>query len=74
VGRRVSEQTDVPVESGTEPTSSTPSDVADAQRRLKLLQWAVPALTGALVVVNAYAGEQQRPSEVHKGLIGKIIG
>ena len=74
LGRRVSQQTDVPVESGTEPAASTPSSVAEAQRRLSMLQWAVPVLTGALVVVNAYAGEQQRPSEVHKGLIGRITG
>ena len=27
----------------------------------------IPALTGALVVVSSYAGEQQRPSEVLRG-------
>jgi hypothetical protein len=74
LGKRVSQQTDVPVASGTEPASSTPSDVADAQRQLSMLQWAVPLLTGALVVVNAYAGEQQRPSEVHKGMLERITG
>ena len=74
LGKRVSQQTDVPVASGTEPASSTPPDVADAQRRLSMLQWAVPVLTGALVVVNAYAGEQQRPSEVNKGLMARITG
>jgi hypothetical protein len=31
------------------------------------LQWAIPALTGALVVISSFAGEQQRASEVHKG-------
>jgi hypothetical protein len=28
----------------------------------------VPALTGALVAVGSYAGEQQRPAEVARGL------
>jgi hypothetical protein len=28
----------------------------------------IPALTGALVVVSSYAGEQQRPSEVARGI------
>jgi hypothetical protein len=74
LGKKVSQHTEVPVESGTEPTSSTPSAVADAQRQLSMLQWVVPVLTGALVVVSAYAGEQQRPSEVHKGLIAGITG
>lgn len=74
LGKKVSQHTEVPVASGTEPTSSTPSAVADAQRQLSMLQWVVPVLTGALVVVSAYAGEQQRPSEVHKGLIAGITG
>jgi hypothetical protein len=31
----------------------------------------VPAITGALVVVSSYAGEQQRPSEVLRGVSEK---
>ena len=72
LGRKVSEQTDVPVESGTEPTETTPPDVANAQRQLKALQWAVPAITGALIVVTAYAGEQQRPTAVKEGLLQRL--
>jgi hypothetical protein len=68
----VSSQTDVPVESGTEPAATTPTDVARAQRQLRALQWAVPALTGALVVVSAYAGEQQRPTSVLQGLVDRV--
>jgi hypothetical protein len=74
LGRQVSEQTRVPAESGTEPAASTPPDVAVAQRQLRQLQWAVPAVTGALVVISAFAGEQERASEVHKGLVKRIIG
>jgi hypothetical protein len=74
LGKKVSSQTDVPVESGTDPAASTPQDVADAQRQLKMLQWAVPALTGALVVVSAFAGEQQRASEVKKGVTERVMG
>ena len=74
LGRTVSKDTDVPAESGTSPTVTTPKKVADAQRQLAALQWAVPALTGALVVVSAYAGEQQRPSEAKKGLVGRFTG
>ncbi len=68
LGRKVSERLDVPVASGTEPTEATPPEVAQAQQQLKVLQWAVPAVTGALVVVTAYAGEQQRPSAVTPGV------
>ena len=68
LGRRISAEGDVPVDSGTEPTTLTPDHVAKAQRQLKALQWVIPALTGALVVVSAFAGEQQRASEVKKGI------
>jgi hypothetical protein len=74
LGRRVSAQTEVPVESGTEPSAATPLEVASAQRQLKMLQWAVPALTGALVVVSSFAGEQQRASEVNKGVAQRVMG
>jgi len=74
LGKTVSEHTAVPAESGTSPSAATPKKVADAQRQLAALQWAVPALTGALVVVSSYAGEQQRPSEVKKGIVGRFTG
>jgi hypothetical protein len=74
LGRKVSKHRDVPVESGTEPSVATPDEVAKAQKKLKVLQWCVPALTGALVVVSAYAGEQQRPTEVKKGVLGRFMG
>ena len=74
LGKKVSKQTDVPAASGTEPAASTPDDVAAAQRQLAQLQWAVPALTGALVVVSAFAGEQERASEVKKGVAARFLG
>ena len=72
LGKKVSEHTDVPAESGTEPHAATPRDVAAAQKKLQALQWVVPALTGALVVVSSYAGEQERYSEVKKGVLGRL--
>lgn len=74
LGRKVSKDADVPVESGTEPATSTPADVANAQKQLALLQWAVPALTGALVIVNSFASEQQRATEVQKGFVRRLSG
>jgi hypothetical protein len=74
LGQKVSRYDDVPAESGTSPSSSTPSEAAKAQKRLAVLQWVVPALTGALVVISSYAGEQQRATEVHKGIASRLIG
>jgi hypothetical protein len=73
LGRKVSEKTDVPAASGTEPAPTTPADVAAAQKQLATLQWVVPALTGALVAVSAFAGEQQRYTEVKKGIAQRVF-
>jgi hypothetical protein len=71
LGQQVSAAGAVSAKSGTKPskrTKATQADVAAAQEQLDRLQWVVPALTGALVVVSSYAGEQQRPGEVGRGL------
>ena len=48
---------------GTVPAENTPDDVARIQQRLRILQWATPVLTGALVMLGAQQGEQERPSQ-----------
>ncbi|MEU2614790.1 hypothetical protein ABZ570_24870 [Micromonospora sp. NPDC007271] len=63
-----------PVDGITEPNHQTPADVASCQRQMKLLQWAVPALTGALVVVTAYMSEQQKPGQVFRGMLSRAGG
>ena len=63
----------LPVADATTPTAQTPEDAAKAQKQLKILQWAIPALTGALLVLNARMGEQQRPTEVAKGIVGRYL-
>ncbi len=68
LGRKVSEETRMPAHSATEPDEGTPPAVAQAQKQLQQLQWAVPALTGALVAVSSFAGEQQRANEVRRGV------
>jgi hypothetical protein len=61
-----------PTEGATEPAASTPNDVAAAQKSLRYLQWALPLLTGALVVLGAQQGEQQRPGQVVSGVGEKL--
>jgi len=55
------------------PTPTTPEEVARAQRQLTALQWVIPILTGAVLVVNARMGEQQRPGQVSKGLVRRLL-
>ncbi|MBW3573396.1 MAG: hypothetical protein KY450_00825 [Actinobacteria bacterium] len=72
LGQKVMDAATPPVEGATEPSASTPPEVADAQRKLKVLQWAVPALTGATVILDSKMGEQQRASEVAKGVVRRL--
>ena len=74
LGKRISAEKRPPVEDGTTPTPETSEQVAAAQKQLAMLQWAIPALTGALIVVSSFAGEQQRPSSVLAGVASKLIG
>jgi hypothetical protein len=55
-----------------EKATKHPIDLERARRQLHLAQWAVPALTGCLVVLNALHGEQQRPSEQVPGMWERV--
>ncbi|MBL6279557.1 hypothetical protein JMF97_25715 [Micromonospora fiedleri] len=74
LGNRLSRAGGTSVAGVTEPNQQTPQNVAACQRQLKLLQWAIPALTGALIVVTAYMGEQQKPGQVLRGVLGRANG
>jgi len=69
LGQRLMEAGDVPVEGGTTPAGDTPPELTNAQRQLTVLQWLIPGLTGAALVLNALMGEQQRPQQVTGGLL-----
>jgi hypothetical protein len=72
-GKKLERAGDVPVEGGTTPNPTTPQEVVRAQRQLTALQWVIPVLTGAVLVVNARMGEQQRPAQVSKGLVWRLL-
>ena len=46
----------------TEPGAGASDELKTAQRAEKVLQWAIPLLTGVLIVLGAQQGEQQRPA------------
>jgi hypothetical protein len=71
LGKKLEQAEGEPVEGGTDPTAATTPDVAKAQRQLKVCQWLVPGLTGALGVLNALHGEQQRPNQQASGILAK---
>jgi CBS domain-containing protein len=65
----VGHDAEIPVRDAPTPEEGTPAAAADAQRQLTALQWVVPATTGALIILNAKAGEQQRPGAIIRGAI-----
>jgi hypothetical protein len=73
LGKKLERAGDVPVQGGTTPSPTSPEDVGRAQRQLTALQWVIPVLTGAVLVVNARMGEQQRPTQVTKGLVRRLL-
>ena len=74
LGKRVEANQNQPAEGGVTPTPATSSDVSRAQRRLALLQWAIPALTGGMLACDAVLGEQERAAQVAAGIRGRILG
>jgi hypothetical protein len=74
LGKKMQKAGDVPVAGGTSPSASTPPEVAKAQKQLSALQWAIPALTGAMLASSSLHEEQQRPSQVVGGTIKGLPG
>ncbi len=74
LGAKIDEAGRVSAEGGVKPDETTPEDVAQAQRQLRLLQWVIPGVTGGLVLLTSLHGEQQRPTEVVRGVVKKVLG
>jgi plasmid stabilization system protein ParE len=72
LGKKVEKAGQVPADGPTDPDAGTPADTAKAMRQEKLAQWAIPALTGGMVVLNALHGEQQRPNQVLAGTVRRV--
>ena len=71
LGRKAAQADGVPVRA-TKPAEETPEEVAATLRRLRVVQWVVPALTGTLVVLSARMGEQQRPQSFVRGVLDRV--
>ena len=74
LGKKMQKAGDVPVAGGTSPSATTPPEVAKAQKQLSALQWAIPALTGAMLASSSLHEEQQRPSQVAGGTLKGLPG
>lgn len=56
----------------TEPAADSSPELAATQRRLRVTQWVLPAVTGTLVVLGALQGEQQRPRSLLRSQVRRL--
>ncbi len=68
-GKTVADAGQFPADGAVIPSEATPFEVAAAQQRLRIAQWVTPIVTAIIIVLGAAQGEQQRPSQVLKGLL-----
>jgi hypothetical protein len=73
VGKKMENAGQTPTEGTTEPAAETPAEVSAAQRQQRVAQWMIPVFTGALLVISALAGEQQKPQSVLRGITARVI-
>jgi len=71
LGGKIAQAGQPHVEAATTPSPETPGDVSAAQKQLSMLQWATPVLTG-IIILGAQQGEQQRPTQILRGLAAKV--
>lgn len=60
LGKKVNQLQGEGAQGATEPHAGASDELTAAQQQLKVAQWAIPALTGVIVVLGAQQGEQQR--------------
>ncbi|TDQ50767.1 hypothetical protein [Actinorugispora endophytica] len=69
LGKRVEKAGTDPRPADAAAAEHNPEPLEETARKLRMAQWAVPALTGALVVLNALHGEQQKASQQKMGFM-----
>lgn len=68
LGGKVEKLSEQGAQGATEPSPNASPELKSAQKQLKILQWSIPVLSGAVVVMGAKHGEMQRPGNVYKGI------
>lgn len=72
LGKKVYQHQDEGGVGATEPSPLASTELQKAQKQLKAVQWAIPAVTGVLVVMGAQQGEQQRPQSLVRNQLSRL--
>lgn len=68
LGKKVAKLADEGAAGATEPKPGASDELAKAQKQLQTIQWLIPVVSGAVIVLAAHQGEMQRPKNVVQGL------
>ncbi len=74
LGAKIAQAGHPATEAATTASADTPTEVeaevevTGAQRQLRVLQWVTPLLTGIIIILGSHQGEQQRPTQILRGL------
>ncbi len=74
LGAQLAKQPEQPSAGGAVPDSRTGAKATRIQQQLRVLQWVTPVLTGAVIVLGAQQGEQQRPDQMLAGRARTVLG
>ncbi|MBG0740459.1 hypothetical protein IV500_13815 [Paeniglutamicibacter antarcticus] len=69
LGRKVEQLAGEGAEGATEPGPNASKELEPAQKKLRLLQWALPFFAGTVIILGAKHAEMQRPRNVLKGFV-----
>lgn len=72
LGRKVERNAEQGADGATEPAPQASEELRRSQQQLKVTQWAIPAVTGALLVMGAQQGEQQRPQSLLRNQLDRL--
>jgi len=73
LGAQLAKEPNQPSQGGAVPDSGTSAKATRIQQQLRVLQWVTPVLTGAIIVLGAQQGEQQRADQMIAGRARKAV-
>lgn len=73
LGAQLAKEPNQPSDGGAVPDSRTGAKATRIQQQLRVLQWVTPVLTGAIIVLGAQQGEQQRADRLIAGRARKAV-
>ncbi|MDI3329973.1 MAG: hypothetical protein QJR09_04450 [Micrococcus sp.] len=73
LGKKVEELSHQGAVGATEPAPTASPELAKAQEQLRMLQWAIPAFAGTVIVLGAKHGEMQRPRNLRPKGLGTVL-